>query len=288
MTARSILCVVVNWNGAKDTLACARAVRAQEHPADLVVVDNGSSDDSLRQLQAHDLTVLASSENLGFAGGVNIGLRHGLRAGYDAFWLLNNDADPAHDVLEGLVLALDADERNGLVGSRLVNIDGTTQAVGGGTVSLRTGVSRNYLDHWSAGASSYVTFASVLIRRAVVEEIGLLDDGYFMYYEDADLCLRAQSAGWRLAVADVDVVHAEGGSSQDSRTKARVITASGMRFLSNYGRPPWFAAFLYFALRIGARLARRDWGAVRAVLKGAVDHARGEPRAFQFTNANRR
>jgi GT2 family glycosyltransferase len=151
------------------------------------------------------------------------------------------------------------------------------------------GFVRHFESPAELGENSFVTFASVLLRAEMLERIGLLDEGYFMYFEDSDLCFRARAAGWRLAIApDTAVLHKEGasnGSGDVSRRKSarvdRIVTASGLRFLDRYGQPRWMAKPLFVLSRVGKRALKGNFAGVRAVLRGVRDWRRNEPMAFQ-------
>src|ERR1700722_11537010 len=101
-----VTCVVLNWNGWKDTVACLDALKKCTYPElTVLAVDNGSSDDSVDRIRAAhpSITLLETGANLGFAGGNNVGVRHALAQGADYLWLLNNDTEPAPDALSALV-----------------------------------------------------------------------------------------------------------------------------------------------------------------------------------------
>ncbi|HEY5381480.1 MAG TPA: hypothetical protein VIJ65_04445, partial [Acidobacteriaceae bacterium] len=118
----------------------------------------------------------------------------------------------------------------------------------------------------------------------MVETVDMLDEGYFMYFEDADLSFRARAAGWELAVAtETGVLHKEGGSAgvKKSARVDRIVTASGMRFLGRYGRPRAVAQMLFVLSRLGKRAVHGNLAGMQAVLRGVGDWRRNEPMAFQ-------
>lgn len=131
---------------------------------------------------------------------------------------------------------------------------------------------------------SFLTFASVLIRRQTLLEIGLMDEGYFMYFDDADFCFRAQRAGWQLAIAaDTAVLHKEGGSTkrQNSPLMERIITCSGLRFLSYYAPIPALSLPLFVLSKIAKRISRGNLAGIRAVALGVCDWLNNRSSAFQ-------
>jgi GT2 family glycosyltransferase len=158
------------------------------------------------------------------------------------------------------------------------------QAWGGGSIVPWMGYARHFDAPAELDGRSFLTFASVLLRREMLEQVGLLDDGYFMYFEDSDLCFRARSAGWKLAIAaDTAVLHKEGGSSLSKKSARldRIVTASGLRFLHRHGRPRLVAKALFVLSRLAKRAVRGNVRGMRAVWRGVGDWNRDDPMAFQ-------
>jgi GT2 family glycosyltransferase len=287
-TAPLVVCVLVNWNGWRDTVPCLHSLAAQQYPAlKVLVVDNASTDDSLEQIRvaAPDVELLRSPINGGFSAGCNIGIRVALERGAAFVWLLNNDTLAPPDTLSKLVASA-SDARTGMVGSVLyyAHNPSQVQAWGGGSVARWIGFGSHYYEPAAMGSNSFLTFASVLLRRELFEEVGLMDEGFFMYFEDADLCFRARDAGWQLVVAaGTAVLHKEGGSavSRNSPRTDRWFTASGLRFLGRHGRPRVLSQMLYVLSRLGKRALRLQFAGMRAVRQGVRDWRRDDPRAFQ-------
>lgn len=283
-----VYCVVINWNGWRDTLACLQSLAAQNYPSlTTLVVDNASTDDSVARIREAfpEIELLQSDENRGFAAGSNVGIRRALQTGAEFVWLLNNDTVAPPDTARKLVAAA-SDPRVGIVGTvlRYMQNPAKIQAWGGGSIRRWMGFVRHYDSPTALDRDSFVTFASVLLRAKMLEQVGLLDERYFMYFEDADLCFRAQDAGWKLGVAtDSAVLHKEGGSAtaQKSTRVDRIVTASGLRFLDRHGKPRGVSKLLFAASRLGKRAARGDMRGLGAVLDG-IRHWRGdEVNAFQ-------
>lgn len=274
-TAPSVCCVVVNWNGRADTLRCLGALQDQSYPSlVVVVVDNGSADGSVQAIRERfpAVTVIETGENLGFAGGTNVGLRWA--AAHDAAfaWLLNNDTDAPPDTLERLMARAGTDPAIGAVGSVLYRMDqpAAVQAWGGGDIGRQLAYSRHFDAVAVMGPGSYLTFASVLMPMAALRDVGILYEGFFMYFDDADLCLRLRERGYQLLVAeDTAVLHKEGGSSEvKSYAIDRYATTSGLRFLRRHASWPAGSMAVYLALRLLNRLVRGRWLNVKAVLAG--------------------
>ncbi|TBO30355.1 glycosyltransferase family 2 protein [Aquabacterium lacunae] len=207
------------------------------------VVDNGSADGSLTLIgQAHpDVTLIDAGGNLGFAAGNNLVLRS-LSAGHAL--LLNSDAEVEAGTLDALLAALDDDTLAGAVSARVVNADdGADQDYPSHFPSLGQMLKRALLgpDFPASGETCPVPMerlhgACMLIRDRALMAVGCLDEGFFMYDEDVDWCLRARHAGWRLLlVPKARVLHRGGASSGRSPHGARARleaspTALRMRF----------------------------------------------------------
>lgn len=145
-----------------------------------------------------------------------------------------------------------------------------------------------YVEHFLGpsplGPNSFLTFASVLIRRELLLEIGLMDERYFMYFDDSDFCFRTRQAGWKLTVAaDTAVLHKVGGSveAKKSPLMERIVTTSGLRFLRQYAGIPWLAMSLFILSKLMKRLVGGDLTGVRAVLLGVDDWRHGRTTAFR-------
>lgn len=204
MSCTKVAIVVLNWNGKDDTTACLHSLQRIDYPSfDIIVVDNGSTDGSIATLRKRfpDVQILANARNLGYAGGNNVGIRHALNQGADAVLVLNNDTIAAPDVLKAFDAALHAEPDMGIFGgtiyqlhdeNRLDHLGGQWNAerlefdlVGKGTIACA-----------HVPTLDYVCGAGVVIRRAVFEAIGLLEPRFFLFWEEADFCARAKSAGF--------------------------------------------------------------------------------------------
>lgn len=283
-----VVCVVLNWNGWRDTLACLRTLATQTQPLHVVVVDNGSTDESVVQIGAWidgapagstTFTLLRSPENLGYARGVNLGVRQALASGAEFVWLLNNDTEAPPDTLAKLLHTAGEHENTGIVGTVLLyhSDPAQVQAWGGGRVSRWSGTTCHYLRPTTFGRGSYLTFASVLIRAGVLRDLGLMYDGYFMYYDDSDFCLRMEGTRWKLAVAeDTAVLHKESASTEGPRNPfmEKTIAVSGMRFLQRHAPVPWISIPAFLLLKLANRARRCEWKACQAVWNGLFEYLR--------------
>ena len=287
-----VACVVVNWNGWQDTVACLRTLAVQTVAGQLhvLVVDNGSTNDSvdqieacLRELNGSDarFQLIAHPSNIGFSSGSNLGIRAALATGPTFVWLLNNDTECPPDTLEKLLATACNRPDAGIIGTVLYYYDDPSkvQAWSGGKVNPWLGTSTHYYQPASQDRHSYTTFASALIRAEVFREIGLLYEGFFMYYDDTDLCLRMEKTRWKIAVAaDTAVLHKEGASTDGVRNPfmEKTIAVSGLRFLKRHSPAPPLSQAAFVLLKLANRISHGEWAAARAILR-AVGEYHKEP-----------
>jgi hypothetical protein len=272
-TLPSVCCVVLNWNGWRDTIACLESLHRSTYPhLEILVVDNGSTDDSVRMIQQRDpsVEILEIHANLGFAGGNNRGIRLALDRGVRYVWLLNNDTIVEEETLTAMIAVAENDPRLGEIGSILYYADqpDKVQTWGGGAINLWAGTSRHYHEPVTSEKLDYLTGASVLIPSHVFRKVGLLDEGYFMYWEDTDFSYRIRASGWKLGVAaSARLLHKESASSgRKSPTMERYVSVSGVRFLSKYAPLPWIPIFFLVFGRATRRLLAFEWRRGLAIL----------------------
>lgn len=264
--------IVLNWNGWRDTSVCLSSLENLDYPNyEMVVVDNGSTDHSVEEIRKAypQITLLETGRNLGFAGGNNVGIRYALERGADYIWLLNNDTVVDPNALTAMVEIAESDPKIGAVGSVLyyMNQPEKVQAWGGGRISLITGRSRHLL---SPGELHYITGASLLLRTEALEQVGLLDEGFFMYWEDADLSFRLRQKGWAVAVApDSRVLHKESASAKKGSPQQDILfNASAVRFFRRHAQFPLLPIVLGIGGRMLKRLLLRDWERIKSVWLG--------------------
>lgn len=247
--------VIVNYNSGDYLLAALERLRGDppgvEHV--VVVVDNGSADGSVEAVESRfpEVVVLRNARNVGFGAANNLAFE---RVDARYYLLLNSDAEAGGAAVDLMVDTLEKHPDVGIVGARLVYPDGREQmtarmfprpmnAVFGRKSWLNrlwpnNRFARRYMPPVRSEHAPYrvdwVSGACMMLRRRTVRDVGGFDDGYFMYWEDADLCYRALQKGWKtLHVPGARVVHHEGGSS--GRTESRLIWEfhrSALRFFA--------------------------------------------------------
>lgn len=278
-SAEKVVAVLVNWRQPQRTIDAVYALEKQTLPPVVVVVDNGSGDDSIAILKAALplTTILARSENGGFGAGCNTGIEHALSIGAEYIWLVNNDAVPNESCLESLLKRALSDKDIGVVGAHVHDPTGTVVKHAGSimnpiTFNCRYSESESEI---AANRYSWITGASMLLTARAIKNIGLFDTGYFMYWEDADLCCRLRDAGFKLAVASNALVEHEAGTSSNQMRIKRYQwhLESQLRWVrANYSLPVYGLAAVYFR-HIAKSILTSDWDRLRmtaSVLKSGA------------------
>ena len=267
--------IILNWNGWQDTIECLESLYQITYPNseafsvnalskrdakgcyDVIVVDNGSEDESIEKIKGYcegkikveskffnyssenkpikiieytreeaeagggkegviadfpsngKLIFIKNEKNYGFAEGNNIGMRYALKAlDPDYIWLLNNDTVVDEDALSEMIQLAESDHRLGMIGSRLLfyHKPYVIQAMGGkdkadwrfATLNMGGGKEDSKEWHRNIELKGYIIGASLLVRKAVIYTIGLMDENYFMFNEEVDWCTRAKKEKWGL------------------------------------------------------------------------------------------
>lgn len=219
---------LVNWNTRDMLLACLASVAAHAPGAAVVVVDNASTDGSAEAVAAAypHVRLIRNAENLGFARANNQVLA---AVATPYVWLLNSDTELRAGALDALERYAEARPRLAVVGSALINPDGSPQPCAFAFPSpfatwaewlYLPGALARWRDRLGAlrprrerGATDWVLGASMLVRTAAIAEVGPLDEGYFMYSEEVDWCRRFRDAGWEVHLEPDSVVMHHGGGS---------------------------------------------------------------------------
>ena len=241
--------VVVSFNTRDLLRACLASARRFEPGAQVIVVDNASRDGSAAMVRAEfpEVTVIEAGRNLGFAGANNLGLAVATRP---VIVLLNSDTELLDDSLSRCAARLAADPHLGAVHPRLVGADGTPQECEYPLPSLghlvRRAVRLRPREALRPGRTWLAGTALVIRREALATVGGKLDDGYFIYWEDADLSA-LRRAGWGLAVEETALVRHVGGASGGGagrhpapNSMRGTLTVSTAGFQRN--RDPWSEA----------------------------------------------
>ncbi len=265
--------VVLCWNGIGDTLDCLRSLAAADWPSlDVLVVDNGSEDGTPAAVRASGLaaTVVENGDNLGFAAGNNVGISLALSRGADAVLVLNNDTAVAPDAIGELVAALQA-EPGAAACSPVLHFAAEPDRLWFAGAPFDPARGR------SGRASPYelgtplpkepfaidrVVGAAMLVRRAVIEQVGMFAGELFFLHEDVDWSLRVRAAGWQvLLVPRARVAHRVAASQVGdpvTPTTAYYGTRNDLEMGRRHAGGRWRRQALCVAVHLGqVRRARR-------------------------------
>lgn len=199
--------VVLHYGSANDTARCLRALRAARYPGlDVLLVDNGAEEFGALELTPAErggARLVTAPTNLGFAEGANVGVRDLLLRGCDYIVLCNNDAEVAPDALARLVARAQAEPSIGLVSPKILELERPDVLWFAGAVYDRRsaraphrGLGQRDTGQWDAGGpTDRLTGCVLLVSRAAIDRVGLLDPRFFLYYEDVEWSLRMRRAG---------------------------------------------------------------------------------------------
>ncbi len=290
--------IILNWNNFADTDECLTSLyKADLCGGFIVVVDNGSQDDSyekLREKWSHWDAIhwIRNDENLGFAGGNNVGIRYALAKGAEYIMLLNNDTVVNPDFLKPLIEYIATHDNVGIVGPKILlysNPDRLQSA--GWRLFMATGrfgpVGGGEKDNNKYNVPrdcDYLTGAALMISRKCIEKIGLFDESYFAYCEDVDLCIRASVAGFRVVyIPDSKVWHKVSSSTVRLKNKGVFLQLyltfrNKLIFYRKHARPWHWITFLPFHLyRALKTITNNEISGHRMfIIKGIIDGMLGK------------
>lgn len=306
----SVHIVILNYKGWRDTLDCLESVFELDYPnSNVLVADNASPDASFAQIEAWrrddpairrfivddatldvpaptgtNLTLLKLGENRGFTGGNNAVLRRLLALRADGYvWLLNNDTIVERAALRELVGAARATPGVGAVGGTMLDYrtPEVLQFAAGGEISAWTGMTRNAAPGAPRATAmalkprfNFICGGCLLIPMDVLRDVGVFDERFFMYAEDADLCMRIAQAGGRLVYSPKAEVRHKGGATAVPKSPVSDFhnLRSSLLFVQKH-RPARFpASLVYSAYRcVLPKLVRADWHRLPAVFRAYRD-----------------
>lgn len=203
-----VVTVILNTNRKVDTLEALQSLSESTYPEQkIIVLDNASTDGSIAAIQQSypDVEVIELAQNLGYAGNNNVGIRAALEAGAEWVLVLNEDTVLAPDCLEQMVKLGEQDPQIGIVGPMVYHFNEPQiiQSAGGkmtpGWVSVH--LSQNELDsgqYPDPHEVDWISGCAIMVRKAVIEQVGMIDARFFYYWEETEWCLRAREAGWKI------------------------------------------------------------------------------------------
>jgi len=264
--------VIPNWNGGKHLMTCLHSLRQQTYARfETIMVDNGSQDDSLELVGRNypEVRIVALSRNLGFAGGVNAGIR---AAKGEVIALLNNDTQADPRWLEEMVLGLSRYPDAGMIACKILLFDRRDTLHAAGDYYRIDGIPGNR-GVWEKDAAIYDEEATVFspcgaaagYRREMLVDIGLFDEGLFAFCEDIDLGWRGQSAGWECIYSPRSFIYHK-------------LSATGGGVLASYfgGRNCIWVIAKNYPAELYRKYRGRIWAAQWQIARDALHAWRGE------------
>jgi len=248
--------IIVSWNVRRELLECLRSIEENRpfHSFEIIIIDNASTDGTVDAIKRDfpEVKLIINTENRGFAVANNQGVE---KAQGEYILFLNPDTIVHPHSLDGLIKFMDDNKDVGACGPKLLNRDGTPQrsvrrfpsfrgALHRHTAFRFLGIFNGQYRKWAMKDLNYnrqidvdqVMGAALMIRKSLIEQIGPMDEGFFMYYEEVDLCYRIKQAGWRITyVPEVEITHLGGRSTGQIPAGKRIMAMTSLiRFFKKH------------------------------------------------------
>lgn len=306
---------VLNWQGWQDTVACLTSLKTLifPEPIHIIVCDNGSADDSWSRILTwaeqnyspaeiavnpaadiplHPFTLIQIGENRGFAGGHNVGIRYALETQFiDYLWLLNNDTVVDKNALTALWTCMQTHPEIALLGSTILNFapPHRVQCAGGCRYfPLLTRVKNvlgdqtlDFVLNQPSVTLDYVYGASLFLRAPALKHVGLLNETYFLFYEELDYTQRLKRHGYQIGWCKHSFVYHKGSASVGSRQEGNrqklqranyYENLSTLKYTANFHRPLLlWVMIIRFVLKALAVSSRGDFYLLRPLVKAYWD-----------------
>ncbi len=300
--------IVLNWNNWQDTFQCLKSLENLNYPNfEVIVVDNGSNEKFQITDYRLQIVQIFNKENLGFAGGNNVGIKQGLKGNADYILLLNNDTVVDKNFLKELIKVGENKKKAkgkrqkakiGILGPKIYFFDEPKKIwFAGGKINkiLTKGTMRGYSEfdkeqYNKIKEVDYITGCCLLIKQEVIKKIGLLKEDYFLYYEDTDWCLKAKKAGYKCLYVPLAKIWHKGSktSIEGSFSYIYYHSRNGLLLAKNNGSflkklGAYFLSIWILAKQIIKLIffpQKRIWA--RAVIKGIGDFYKGKYGKYDY------
>jgi len=293
MKIPKVAVIITNWNGKVNTEQCIISLKTQTYQNYwIIVVDNASTDDSVAYLKEkfHDIVILKNKENLGWTGGCNTGINYAMKSNADYFFILNNDITLDENVIEGLVKIAESNDNIGIIGPRI-------RSASNHEIILSPGINRNYRTlklKYSEGVDNgqyteikdvnWIDDMTALIKKELIENIGVYDVQYFMYAEDSDLCYRATNKGYKIFyIPYLTAYHIEHGSTGEKFNSfiAYYVIRNYILFMRKYYSKRHFIIiipFIFAMLIVNSitSILKGQWDVPKAMINGILWHTKNK------------
>ncbi|WP_141431118.1 glycosyltransferase family 2 protein [Bacillus sp. 03113] len=261
--------ILLNWNAYQDTFECLKSLELLNYSSfHIFLVDNDSQDDSFDLLKEDyragifdlNISFIQSGSNLGFAGGNNVGIKAAIERGFEYFWLLNNDTIVEKNALDPLIAKMEQDNSIGIVGSKIFFHGSNKIWFAGGEINKKTGL----IKHLGIGEDDdekynksievdYITGCSLLIKRDVIQNVGVMKEEFFLYFEETDWNIRVKNNGYKIFYVPESIIwHKVSQSTLKGEKFSPIVFYYTIRnniyLINNYFRKGTLTFFLFFSL----------------------------------------
>ena len=288
MSRPKVVIIILQYNNSQDTIRCLNSVKEFDYANyNIITVDNASNSKDFNNLRFFiesvkdpNLTLMPSEQNLGYAGGNNLGIKQAIENGSDYVFILNPDTIVEKNTLTKLIEAGESNSKIGILGPA---IDEGQHTIYGGKIGwLKPELAHNEIKPitYNPKPKIYVIGAAMLIKRQVIEKIGLLNERYFLYFEDADYCVRAMRSGYQMALAsEVKVTHDVSASTSQLGSALLLRYHFRNAHLFNWKNGPWYiklalpfwSIFIIIKQLIKLAFAPSKREVSRSILTGVID-----------------
>lgn len=276
--------IILNWNGWQDTAECVDScLKLTYFDFRILIVDNGSTDNSVSLLRARfpDIELIQTGNNLGFAGGNNSGIRHATDHGADYVWILNNDTIVDPSALSELVNAAQLNDTIGIVGSKIffysqpevIWFAGGWLQYWRGTNGHIGQLEKDEGRYDEPAEVDYITGCSLLIRREVITKVGLMDERFFLIFEEVDWNQRVKEHGYKILYVPTSKVWHKVSMSIGADTPAYFYYLVRNSLLFTRKHKPIYLPLVTLGrlMDILSLFSRRRFSAARAAFSGLLD-----------------
>lgn len=290
MSTPKVIIIVLNWNGKKDTCECIESLKHINYPNyKILLVDNGSSDGSAQYFREKypEVILIENEKNLGYSEGNNVGIRYAIKNNFEYILILNNDTIVDPGFLDELVDAAESDGKSGILGPKAYYAEPSNMIYyAGAKINWYTGqpkhIGQKKIDVGQFNQVKYVDFVAgccMLIKKEVIEKIGLLPNDYFLLWEDIDYSVNAKRHGYELVyVPSSKIWHKESASIRKIKSKRLFLSARNrIIFYKKYAqKSQYFCSTMFFVLYqlplncFYLYATNRDKNIIICSLKGAI------------------
>jgi len=280
INAPKVSIIITNFNGIRTLEKCLSRILNSDYPNfDIIVIDNHSTDGSLELLRGKypAIKLIMNAENIGFGAATNLGMRLAFEKFADYVLALNNDAYLEKNTISKLLTVAKNNPHAGIISPLIKRPDGSIWFAGGKINWWKMRASHKFAcSNSHPFASDYICGCAMLISQKVCEKVGLFDERFFLYYEDADLSVRAKRAGFELLIDPTSSVEHDEQSNNNNSFKTYWLVLSGILFFKK-NTPlflkPWMSIYLLLRKVKNSRDRHKNPSEINAIVAKAYADA---------------